>query len=221
MREQYIHDLEAFSDKLAEQARAVFEHVHLAIQSFNQMDTTVAEKLKEADVMINQITSNIEKEAYRLIALQQPVAEDLRLIFTVMSISVDLERIGDHAVLIAKNVSRAYEDEHAEKDTILSDIINRMAQLVFEMMNEALEAFAQKDSTNARMIAEKDELVDAGLKQLYNESSRRMESNRDSVNPGINYLAIGNSVERIGDYVTNICERIVYLTDATMIDLNQ
>lgn len=221
MREQYIHDLEAFSDKLAEQARAVFEHVHLAIQSFNQMDTTVAEKLKEADVMINQITSNIEKEAYRLIALQQPVAEDLRLIFTVMSISVDLERIGDHAVLIAKNVSRAYEDEHAEKDGILSDIINRMAQLVFEMMNEALEAFAQKDSTNARMIAEKDELVDAGLKQLYNESSRRMESNRDSVNPGINYLAIGNSVERIGDYVTNICERIVYLTDATMIDLNQ
>ncbi|MGX7109181.1 phosphate signaling complex protein PhoU [Facklamia miroungae] len=218
MRDIYIQDLEGFSNKLSEQATAVIEHVHLAINSFNQYDNGAALQLKEADQKINQLANEIEKEAYRLIALQQPVAEDLRLIFTVMSISVDLERIGDHAVLIAKNVNRATEE--SEKDQALTEIINKMAKMVFEMINDVLEAFSERDPIKAREIADRDELVDACLKQLYNESALRMEKNREVVNTGINYLAIGNSIERIGDYVTNICERIVYLKEAEIVDLN-
>ncbi|MCR8970002.1 phosphate signaling complex protein PhoU [Facklamia sp. 7083-14-GEN3] len=218
MRNIYTQDLEDFSNKLSEQATAVIENVHLAINAFNNSDTSAASKLKEADQEINQLANEIEKEAYRLIALQQPVAEDLRLIFTVMSISVDLERIGDHAVLIAKNVNRS--DEETEKIKHLTEIINKMAQMVFEMINDVLEAFSERDAVKAQEIADRDELVDACLKQLYNDSALRMEKNREAVSPGINYLAIGNSIERIGDYVTNICERIVYLKRAEIVDLN-
>lgn len=219
MRDIYVKELEDISNKLAEQTTAVVENYRLAIQSLNQADETISARLQESDLKINQMAVDIEKEAYRLVALQQPVAEDLRLIFTVMSVSDDLERIGDHAVLIAKNVKRSSDDAEVIESLVL--IINQMAEKTFEMLDQVQEALATRDAQKARLIADQDELVDAGLKRLYKESSSRMESNPEAINPGVNYIAIGNSVERIGDYITNICERIVYLTEASMVDLNR
>ena len=218
MREIYTRDLEAFTNKLSEQATAVNDQVHQAINAFNQVDTQIAAKVSAEDVNVNHLANEIEKEAYRLIALQQPVAEDLRLIFSVINISSDLERMGDHAVSIAKNIERV--DGEVEKVDSLAAIINEMAQLTLEMMDQVMTAFINRDKDQARIIAEKDEQLDANLKKLYKQSAARMENDRDIINSGINYLSIGNSLERIGDYVTNICERIIYLEDATIVDLN-
>ncbi len=218
MREIYTRDLEAFTNKLSEQATAVNDQVHQAINAFNQVDTQIAAKVSAEDVNVNRLANEIEKEAYRLIALQQPVAEDLRLIFSVINISSDLERMGDHAVSIAKNIERV--DGEVEKVDSLAAIINEMAQFTLEMMDQVMTAFINRDKDQARIIAEKDEQLDANLKKLYKQSAARMENDRDIINSGINYLSIGNSLERIGDYVTNICERIIYLEDATIVDLN-
>lgn len=219
MRELYIKDLESFSNKLAEQAAAVNEQVHKSIKAFNDVDGNIAQVLEQEDKQINQLANDIEKEAYRLIALQQPVAEDLRLIFSVLNISVDLERIGDHAVLIAKNISRA--EENADKVEALAKIINNMADVAVEMLGEVMDAFSSRDQERAIQISEKDEIIDAGLKELYHQSSARMETDTEIIGSGINYLGVGNSIERIGDYVTNICERIVYLNEAEIVELNQ
>lgn len=218
MRVIYTQDLEAFTNKLSEQATAVNDQIHQAINAFNQVDTQIAAKVSAEDANVNRLATEIEKEAYRLIALQQPVAEDLRLIFSVINISSDLERIGDHAVSIAKNIERV--EGEVEKVDSLVGIINEMAQLALEMMDQVMGAFVTRDKVQARSIAEKDEHLDANLKKLYKQSAARMENDRDIINSGINYLSIGNSLERIGDYVTNICERIIYLEDATIVDLN-
>ena len=190
MREIYTRDLEAFTNKLSEQATAVNDQVHQAINAFNQVDTQIAAKVSAEDANVNRLANEIEKEAYRLIALQQPVAEDLRLIFSVINISSDLERMGDHAVSIAKNIERV--DGEVEKVDSLAAIINEMAQLTLEMMDQVMTAFINRDKDQARIIAEKDEQLDANLKKLYKQSAARMENDRDIINSGINYLSIGN-----------------------------
>lgn len=220
MRETYIHDLQTFQNMLSEQSILVIEQVYQAMDAFNKVDSQIVNKLKEEDSYVNQLTNAIEREAYRLIALQQPVAEDLRLIFSVMNVSLDLERIGDHAVLIAKNILRSAE-EGTEKIEPLTEIINGMAAITQEMLTKTMDAFNERDTDRARAIAAEDEKVDAKLKELYHETSRIMEKDRDNIYFGINYIAIGNSLERIGDYITNICERIIYLESAIIVDLNR
>lgn len=217
MRERYIKDLEAFTDQLAAMGVAVNEQVHKAVKSFQDVDASVFAILDVEDKHINQMTNEIEKEAYRLIALQQPVAEDLRLIFSILNASSDLERIADHAVAIARNVSRS----ETEKVDNLAQIIDEMAMEATGMLTDVMEAFAKKDKKAAEEIANRDHKIDHGLKNLYRQSAKRMQHDSELVSSGINYLGIGNSIERIGDYITNICERIVYLSEAEIVELNQ
>lgn len=219
MRDVYVKELEEYSSHLAEMTAAVNDQVYRAIKAFNENDVEASQGIQEKDLQINQMATSIEKEAYRLVALQQPVGEDLRLIFSVLSMSVDLERIADHAHIIAQNVKRV--EEGTEKVQSLVEIINEMAKVAMEMLGQVNEVFHSRDQERAIQLAQRDELIDAGLKALYQQSTIRMANDREVVSSGINYIAIGNSLERIGDYVTNICERIIYLNKAEIVDLNQ
>lgn len=219
MRDVYVKELEEYSSHLAEMTAAVNDQVYRAIKAFNENDVEASQDIQEKDLQINQMATSIEKEAYRLVALQQPVAEDLRLIFSVLSMSVDLERIADHAHIIAQNVKRV--EDGTEKVQSLVEIINEMAKVAMEMLGQVNEVFHSRDQEIAIQLAQRDELIDAGLKALYQQSTIRMANDREVVSSGINYIAIGNSIERIGDYITNICERIIYLNEAEIVDLNQ
>lgn len=164
------------------------------------------------------MTVEIEKEAFRIIALQQPVSSDLRLVFTVLTSSLDIERIADHAVSIGRAVIRRKETEqHVDQ---LDEVVNRMAETAQTMISDAMDAFVNRDAETATKVALLDEIVDAGLKEIYHESAKRMQKNTEMVPSGISYINIGNSLERIGDYVTNICERIVYLNTGEIVELN-
>lgn len=198
---------------------AANESVHKSIKAHNTNDKELAKELFADDLRINALTVEIEKEAYRIIALQQPVASDLRLVFTVLTASLDIERIADHAVSIGRAVIRRQEtDQQVEQ---LNDVVNKMAETAQIMISDAMDAFVNRDAVTARKVALLDEVVDAGLKEIYNESARRMQKNTDMVPSGISYINIGNSLERIGDYVTNICERIVYLNTGEIVELNK
>lgn len=219
MRKVFEEELKSLFVHLTKLGIAANESVHKSIKAHNTNDKELAKELFADDLRINALTVEIEKEAYRIIALQQPVASDLRLVFTVLTASLDIERIADHAVSIGRAVIRRQEtDQQVEQ---LNDVVNKMAETAQMMISDAMDAFVNRDAVTARKVALLDEVVDAGLKEIYNESARRMQKNTDMVPSGISYINIGNSLERIGDYVTNICERIVYLNTGEIVELNK
>lgn len=219
LRKVFEEELKSLFVHLTKLGIAANESVHKSIKAHNTNDKELAKELFADDLRINALTVEIEKEAYRIIALQQPVASDLRLVFTVLTASLDIERIADHAVSIGRAVIRRQEtDQQVEQ---LNDVVNKMAETAQMMISDAMDAFVNRDAVTARKVALLDEVVDAGLKEIYNESARRMQKNTDMVPSGISYINIGNSLERIGDYVTNICERIVYLNTGEIVELNK
>lgn len=218
MREQFDNQLNEFYDKLVHLGNIANEAFHKSIQSYNTLDKVLAEEVIDNDVNINNLSVEIEAEAYRMIALQAPVTDDLRKIFTILLASNDLERIADHAAAIAKSVKRAKGEDPGEEE--MRETLNQMAELAQGMLADILEAFMNKSDEGVTEIAKRDDEVDALLKQLFHQAAKGMRNNPDIVNYGIGYLNIGKSIERIGDYTTNICERILYLTTGKMHELN-
>lgn len=218
MRTKFTTELNEFYEKIIQLGNVANEALNKAIQAYNQKDKELAETIIQNDVKINQMVIDIETEAYRLIVLQQPVTDDLRKIFTVLLASTDLERIADHASSIAKAVLR-FNDNETDVDEIRK-IINEMSVKTIHMLSEVLKSFDDNDSTSVKAIAERDQEVDLLLKQLYHKTSHRMERDTEVVNYGINHLNVGKSLERIGDYTTNICERLIYLSTGDIVELN-
>jgi phosphate transport system protein len=159
----------------------------------------------------------LEKKSFEMIALQQPVTTDLRMIITVMKASSDLERMGDHAVSIAKSTIRVKgETRIAEIEKEISD----MSDYVKKMVDNVLVAYVKTDQEDARMIAQMDERVNDYYRDIYYKTIDSMKANPETVVSGTDYLSVAQYLERIGDYVTNICEWIVYLATGKISELN-
>ena len=218
MRKQFTTELNDFYNKLIQLGNVANESVNKAMRAYNHKDKALAESIIKDDVLINQMVVDIETEAYRLIALQQPVTDDLRKIFTVLLASTDLERIADHATTIAKAVTRFTDNEKDVDD--INKIINDMADKTKGMLADVLTTFEESDAYSVKEIADRDHEVDFLLKQLYHKTSYHIEENTEVVNYGIGLLNVGKSLERIGDYTTNICERLIYLKTGNIVDLN-
>lgn len=220
MREAFQAELREYLDKLLTLGNAANEAISKSLKAFNDRDKEAAHDVVAGDLKINLLATEIEQEAYRIIALQQPVATDLRKVFAVLLASSDIERLADHAAAISKSIIR--RSENSQKIDELDAIINKMAAETQSMISDALDAFMTKDANKAREVAYRDNIVDEYLKDLYTEASARMvgENQVEVVNLGIAYVGIGNNIERIGDYVTNICERIVYLESGDIIELD-
>ncbi|HFI0463953.1 TPA: phosphate signaling complex protein PhoU [Streptococcus suis] len=218
MRPVFEQELNAVYQELTALANSANESLHKAVLAYQNDDKELAHELFTDDLRINASTADIEKSAYRIIALQQPVAKDLRLLFTVLYCSHDIERIADHAVSIARATLRM-DDAFTSIESI-NEIISKMAKIVEEMLTNAINAFMDKDAKAARKIAEQDETIDLLLKELFQIAISNMESSTEFVNSGISYIGVGRNLERIADYITNICERIVYLTTGEFVELN-
>lgn len=218
MREAFQEELSKFLDDLIMLSNLANEALHKAVKAFEEEDRELAHEVITNDLKINAMSAEIEREAYRLVALQQPVASDLRKIFTVLLTNSDVERLADHAVSIARTVIRRNPDEeHIEK---LDDIVREMATITQSMLSDAVKALVNGDVKAAKDISIRDNDVDNLQSQVYGVASRYMESHTDVVIGGINYIGVSNSLERVGDYVTNICERIVYLNTGDIVELN-
>lgn len=218
MRIQYQEALDSFLDDLSLLGNSATESMHKAVKAFKERDKELAHELFSDDLRINALTVDIEQEAYRLIALQQPVATDLRKIFATLLASTDFERMADHATSIAKAVIRRSDD--ALEIEVADNIIQKMAEIVGTMMTDAITAFVEKDHVKAREIAQRDMQVDALFKQMHIEIPGLIAGSEEATATGIGYLGIASNLERIGDYVTNICERIVFVESGEIIDLN-
>lgn len=219
MRKTFDEDLNTMHGQFTKMGLMVNENILRSVKSFINHDIELASETKRKDKEINKLETDIENFCFRLIALQQPVTSDLRSIVTVMKASSDLERMGDHAVSIARAVIRVKE-RHNKRIPEVEAMIGEMAEEVKHMVEEVIDAYVRVDTDEANRIAELDGKVDDYFVKINHFCLKKMASDPEVVPGGADYISVAGYLERIGDYVTNICERIVYLKTGEIVELN-
>jgi phosphate transport system protein len=190
--------------------------IERGIEALRTRNVNLAHQIIEDDLQINRRRYEAEDKCLELIATQQPLAGDLRTIVSVLHITVDLERMGDHAEGIAK-IALMLADEPPLKPYI---DIPRMAQIATDMLMGSLEAFKNRDADRARAICDQDDEVDALYDQVYRELLTFMINDPRSIQRATYLIWVAHNLERIADRVTNICERVVYLVEGRIEELN-
>lgn len=187
-----------------------------SIEALCTQNANLAKKLIDRDDDVDNMEKLIEEKALKLIALEQPVARDLREVFTATKIATDIERIADHAVDIAKITIRLKDEEYIKK---LIDI-PRISNIANSMLIDSLDAYLDKDQTKAYEVCKRDDEIDGIYKQVFSELLIKMMENPKCINQASQFLFVCKYLERIADHITNICEWIVYLKTGELIDLN-
>ena len=193
------------------------EHaIERGIQALKNRDVELAQQIVADDLKINQKRYETEEKCLELIATQQPLASDLRTIVSVLHVTVDLERMGDHAEGIAK-IAVMLADQPQLKPYI---DIPRMAEIGTSMLMDSLEAFKQRDTALAREICNREDEVDALYEQVYRKLLTYMIDDPKTIQRATYLMWVSHNLERIADRVTNICERVVYLVEGRIQELN-
>lgn len=190
--------------------------IERSIQALKNRDVELARQIIADDLKINQKRAQTEDKCLEIIATQQPLASDLRTIVAVLHIIMDLERMGDHAEGIAK-IAIMLAGEPPLKPYI---DIPRMARVATEMLVGSLEAFKHRDAARAREICNWDDEVDALYDQVYRELVTYMLQDPRTIERATHLTWVAHNLERIADRVTNICERVVYLVEGKIEELN-
>lgn len=217
LRTQFEEELLNLHNQFYEMGMMVSSAVHKSVRSYIKHDKALAQEVIENDVKINDMETRLEKKSFEMIALQQPVTTDLRMIITVMKASSDLERMADHAVSVAKSTIRVKGQTRIPE---IEKEISDMSDYVKKMVDNVLVAYVKTDEKDARTIANMDQRVNDYFNRIYNATIKNMQSDPETVISGTDYLNVASYLERIGDYVTNICEWIVYLATGKITELN-
>jgi phosphate transport system protein len=209
--------LQELHETLLKMGLLVEEAIFKSVHSLVEKDSKQALEVVENDPKINDYEIEIEKKCFELIATQQPVGTDLRKIGTMLKVVTDLERMADHAVSIAKITIRL------ENEIYLKPLIDipQMAECVKEMVHEVLEAYISLDEDTAVEVSERDDIVDRYFSKIVLDLVEEMKQNQSQVRQASHLLLAAQHLERIGDYVTNICEWIVYLKTGSIVELNK
>lgn len=194
----------------------VDQAIDLAWQSLRERDQELAQQIIEDDEKVNDQRFDIEEACLKLIATQQPTATDLRAVIAAMNVVVDLERMGDYAAGIAKTVIRMGDE------ALLKPLVDipRMVEISRDMLQEALRAYSDRDPALAREVAARDDEIDRLYKSIFDELVEIMAENPEGVTRATYLLWVAHNLERIGDRVTNIAERVVFVTTGDMKELN-
>jgi phosphate transport system protein len=190
--------------------------IERSIQSLADRDAALARQVDADDAKVNALRFQVEEECLALIARQQPAASDLRAVLAAFSIVTDLERMGDHAAGIARTVL------HMGDQPLLKPLIDlpRMAETCREMLRLALQAYVERDTEKARSIVAMDDTVDGLYTQIFREILSFMVEDPHTTSRGLYLIFAAHNLERIGDRVTNIVERILFMTSGEMRELN-
>jgi len=217
MRRVFEEELEQLHVSFFRMGRLVNEAIYKSVKAFVNHDKELARKVIEEDKIINQHEHDLEQECIELIALQQPVTTDLRRIITVMKAIADLERMGDHAVSISKSTIRVKGNK---REYEIEGLISETADVVMAMMQDVLDAFVVDDADKAVKVAQQDRKVDDLRKEIHQRCIEEMKKDPDLVLGATDYMLASTYIERIGDYITNISEWILYLDTGEIQELN-
>ena len=214
---------ETFDEQIGELQRdllalgdLVDKAIERSIQALATRDLELAQQIIDEDVLINQAQSDLEERCLVLIATQQPLASDLRIIVAVLNIAIELERMGDYAKGIAK-IALMIGDQPPLKPLI---DIPRMAEKGRQLLRQQLEAFIRRDPDSARRLGTEDDEVDALYDQVYRELVFFMMQDPKTITRATHLLWVAHNLERIADRTTNIGERVVFLVTGRVEELN-
>lgn len=207
------HDLNQLRDKLLLMGGGAEKAIMLTMRALTERDSELAERVIRDDDAIDQLELEIDRLCVDILVLKQPAASDLRFVVAALRTSPVVERIADHAVNIAK-LALALNDE-PQLDLHID--ISSMSKVVQEMLIEGLDAFTSGDPERARATIARDDDVDSYYDLLYAQVIETMERAPANVRRGAQWLSVLKHLERIADYVTNICEQIVYMARGQVI----
>ena len=215
-RVDFDRDLRHLQDDLLMMGSMVEKAIARALDALKRRDLEASEEVIREDDIIDRKRFELEERCIDLIATQQPLAGDLRTLITVMSIAVELERIGDYAEGIGK-ISVLMGDEPPLKPLI---DIPRMADKSMDMLRRSLDAFVNRDQVSAIAVCNDDDEVDALYEQVYRELLTYMMEDNKAVRRATYLLWVAHDIERIADRTTNIAERVIYLVTGKMVEAN-
>lgn len=187
-----------------------------SMETLKARDRVAAEAIIQNDTTLNQTRYDLEEQCYMLLATQSPMAGDLREIVSMLLISIELERIADHAKNLAEITI------YMGSEPLLKPLIDlpRMAEASQLMLGRALDAFAHSDAQAAKAVAAMDDEIDNLYKQIFRELMSFIVEDPRTVTRAMNLLFAAHNVERIGDCITNIAERVVYARTGRLEELN-
>ena len=203
----FEQELDHLKQELLEMSALVEAAVQRSVSAVTQKDRSAAEQVLRDEVRINAMQVEIDEAAINLLATQQPVAADLRLIVVALKINTDLERMGDLSVHIA-NRSISLLSEPVIKPMV---DIKHMSALVESMVRKSLDAFVSNDADMARSVMASDHAVDHMRTAIYHQLVSLMEREPKSIPQALDLMGITRSLERIADHTTNIAEDILFL----------
>lgn len=212
----HTHIVKSYDEELAQlygqldlMGEKVVAQLNQALKSLESKDVKLAKEVIEGDRLVDQLEHDIDVFAVRIIALRQPLAQDLRVIIAALKISSHLERIADYA----GNIARRVESLAATDITTPLTIIKSMILKVGDMITASLEAFKESDLQRAMMVWHQDREVDAAYNSYLREILTYMLEHPKEIGAYIDLLFVGKHLERAGDHVTDIAEMVYYLVE--------
>lgn len=216
-RRSFDRALENLQREILRMGSLVEEAIFRAVDSLAKKDSLLAKEVIAGDRVIDQLELDIEDECLKLIATQQPMAGDLRRIGMAFKIITDLERMGDHAVDIARVTIRL------EGQALIKPLVDipKMAKLAQEMVRDCLDAYVRSDVELAASLKKKDDEIDYLYNCIFTELLEIMSRDPSTIPQATYLLFVGRYIERIADHATNIGERVIFLVTGRRTDLNE
>lgn len=213
MERQFDQQLEKLKTRIIKMCSLVDEQVEFAIRSIEEENIDLAKLVIERDKKVDKYDVKIDKICQKIFALNQPVAMDLRLIMSALTINTNLERIGDIAVNIAESLL------FLKKKPVFLDRSNfsKMAKVAKEMIRNAIDAFIENNPELAKKVIETDNIIDNYNSENYKILIDVMKESPDNIEPAVSLLVVSRELERLGDHATNIAEDVYFIVEAQMI----
>ena len=206
----FHEELETLKGRLLEMGGLAEERVRAAVQGLVLRDGSLFDKILIGDEPLNQLHVEVDDRCFRLLALHQPMATDLRAIVAAVKINTDLERVGDLAVNIAE-AGKRYITHRPVKQLI---DIPKMGDLAQTMLRDALDAFVKHDTRLAQQVLNEDDRLDALKTQVFRDLLTHMLQDQSTVEPAIDLILVSRHLERIGDHATNVAEDVIFMVSA-------
>jgi phosphate transport system protein len=218
----FLEELNRLRHDLLAMATRVEEDLGKALAALQSDDVELAREVLADDAVVNAMQIKIEDETATVIATQAPVARDLRELVALFKLTSNYERIGDHAVHLAKAVIKLSDEFSGSPIPARAfEHLRVMAETGREMIRASISAFLAQDAAAARLAAEKDDLIDSEHKALTGEALALMKERPELVKTAHRLLNTSSHLERLGDHITNICESIIYMTEGVHEELNR
>jgi phosphate transport system protein len=206
----FQEELESLQERLLAMGGLAEERVRQAVGSLSSRDPGLVEHVLMGDEPINDLHIEVDDRCFKLLALHQPMAADLRTIVAAVKINTDLERVGDLAVNIAEAAKRYLQ--HPPVKPLID--IPRMADIAQAMLRDSLDAFVRRDVALAEAVIAEDDRLDGLKTQIFRELLTYMLSDPTTIEPALDLILVSRHLERIGDHATNIAEDVIFMVSA-------